>query len=84
MMLLILLVISQVLVAKAEELEHPMAESWAEIVKMVQQKGSYSHIMAASTSFGKNILPRTAALLDVSPITDVVQISEPRLFVRLD
>ncbi|KAF3330778.1 electron transfer flavoprotein subunit alpha [Carex littledalei] len=74
--------VSEVLVAKAEELEHPMAESWAEIVKMVQQKGSYSHIMAASTSFGKNILPRAAAVLDVSPITDVVQISEPRLFVR--
>jgi len=61
-----------------------MAESWAEIVKMLQNKGSYSHIMAASTSFGKNILPRAAALLDVSPITDVVQISEPCLFVRLD
>ena len=63
-------------------LTHPLAETWAELVHLVQQKGSYSYILAASNSFGKNVLPRAAALLDVSPITDIIEISEPRTFVR--
>lgn len=72
----------QVLVAEADILKHPLAETWAKLIQLVQQKDGYSYIMASSSSFGKNILPRAAALLDVSPVTDVVEISEPRLFVR--
>ncbi|XP_058083087.1 electron transfer flavoprotein subunit alpha, mitochondrial [Magnolia sinica] len=74
--------VSQVLVADTDVLKHPLAEPWAELVNLVQQSGCYSHIVAASTSFGKNILPRAAALLDVSPVTDVIGISGPQLFVR--
>ncbi|KAJ6332800.1 hypothetical protein OIU77_008784 [Salix suchowensis] len=57
-------------------------ETWARLVQLVQQKGEYSHIITASNSFGKNILPRAAALLDVSPITDVIAISSSNQFVR--
>eukprot|EP00268_Persea_americana_P014607 TRINITY_DN16528_c0_g2_i7.p1 TRINITY_DN16528_c0_g2~~TRINITY_DN16528_c0_g2_i7.p1 ORF type:complete len:275 (+),score=64.68 TRINITY_DN16528_c0_g2_i7:566-1390(+) len=71
-----------VLVADSDILTHPLAEPWADLVHLVQQKGSYSHIVSSSSSFGKNILPRAAALLDVSPITDVIRVSGPRLFVR--
>ncbi|XP_010259654.1 PREDICTED: electron transfer flavoprotein subunit alpha, mitochondrial [Nelumbo nucifera] len=74
--------ISQVLVADTDKLAHPLAEPWAKLVHLVQQQGSYSHIIAASSSFGKNILPRAAALLDVSPVTDVIEISGPQLFIR--
>ncbi|XP_072968968.1 electron transfer flavoprotein subunit alpha, mitochondrial [Typha angustifolia] len=74
--------ISEVLVADLDILEHPLAESWAELVHSIQRKGGYSHIVSASTSFGKNVIPRAAALLDVSPITDVISIAEPRVFVR--
>ncbi|KAL4566828.1 hypothetical protein LXL04_030953 [Taraxacum kok-saghyz] len=74
--------ISQVLVADSDRFKHSLAEPWAKLIHLVQQKGDYSHIVAASGSFGKNILPRAAALLDVSPITDVIEISEPRTFVR--
>ncbi|KAK3021271.1 hypothetical protein RJ639_047262 [Escallonia herrerae] len=74
--------ISQVLLADSDKFIHSLAEPWAKLVHLVQQKGGYSHIVAASSSFGKNILPRAAALLDVSPITDVTGISESRLFVR--
>nr|XP_043606083.1 electron transfer flavoprotein subunit alpha, mitochondrial [Erigeron canadensis] len=74
--------ISQVLVADSDKFKYPLAEPWAKLVHLVQQQGDYSHIVTASSSFGKNILPRAAALLDVSPITDVIEISESRTFVR--
>lgn len=74
----------QVLVANSDVFAHPLAEPWAELLRSVQQKGGYSHVIASSTSFGKNLLPRAAALLDVSPVTDVTAISEPRVFVRYD
>ena len=71
----------QVLVADSDKFSYPLAEPWARLVHLVQQKGGYSHIIAASNSFGKNILPRAAALLDVSPITDVISISGSAQFV---
>ncbi|XP_031737551.1 electron transfer flavoprotein subunit alpha, mitochondrial-like, partial [Cucumis sativus] len=74
--------ISQVLVADSDKFTYPLAEPWAQLVQLVQQKNGFSHVIAASGSFGKNILPRAAALLDVSPVTDVVAISESRQFVR--
>ncbi|KAL6894403.1 hypothetical protein ACP4OV_008501 [Aristida adscensionis] len=74
--------VSEVLVADSDALAHPLAEPWAELLRSVQQKGCYSHVIASSTSFGKNLLPRAAALLDVSPVTDVTSIMEPRIFVR--
>lgn len=70
------------LLADSEKFKYPLAEPWAKLLHLVQQKGGYSHIIAASGSFGKNILPRAAALLDVSPVTDVIKISESHLFVR--
>lgn len=70
------------LVADSDAFTHPLAEPWAKLIHLVQQRGSYSHVIASSGSFGKNILPRVAALLDVSPITDVVEISDSNLFVR--
>ena len=70
------------LVADSDKFTYPLAEPWAQLVQLVQQKNGYSHVIAASGSFGKNILPRAAALLDVSPVTDVVAISESRQFVR--
>lgn len=74
--------ISKVLLADSEKFSYYLAEPWAKLVYLVQQQGSYSHIIAGSGSFGKNILPRAAALLDVSPITDVTEISGSNLFVR--
>lgn len=74
--------VSKVLVADSDVFIHPLAEPWAKLVHLVQQRGGYSHVVASSGSFGKNILPRAAALLDVSPVTDVVEISDSHLFVR--
>lgn len=76
------MIILQVLMSDSEKFKYPLAEPWARLVHLVQKKGSYSHIIAASGSFGKNILPRAAALLDVSPVTDVTEISGSHQFVR--
>ncbi|EEF39563.1 electron transfer flavoprotein subunit alpha, mitochondrial [Ricinus communis] len=74
--------ISQVLVADSDKFTHGLAESWSKLVNLVQQKGGYSHIITAANSFGKNLLPRAAALLNVSPITDVIDISSSTQFIR--
>ncbi|XP_073126579.1 electron transfer flavoprotein subunit alpha, mitochondrial isoform X2 [Henckelia pumila] len=74
--------ISKVLIADSDKFTYPLAEPWAQLVRIVQQKGSYSHIIAGSGSFGKNILPRAAALLDISPITDITEIQGSHQFVR--
>ncbi|XVF70554.1 hypothetical protein PTKIN_Ptkin11bG0170900 [Pterospermum kingtungense] len=74
--------VSQVLVADSDKFAYPLAEPWAKLVQLVQQKGGYSHVIGTSGSFGKNILPRAAALLDVSPVTDVVEVNGPHQFVR--
>lgn len=68
--------------ADSEAFARPLAEPWAELLRSIQQKGGYSHVIASSTSFGKNLLPRAAALLDVSPVTDVTAVKEARVFVR--
>ncbi|GAA0138419.1 oxidoreductase [Lithospermum erythrorhizon] len=74
--------VSKVLLAESDRFVHPLAEPWARLVHLVQQKHSFSHVITASGSFGKNVLPRVAALLDVSPITDITGIKEPHLFIR--
>ena len=42
----------------------------------------YGHITAAATKFGKNVLPRTAALLDVACVSDIMEVMSPDTFVR--
>lgn len=72
---IVVVVVTQVLVADAPALEHNLAEPHSEVVAALQQQqGGYSHILAPSSTYGKNLLPRTAALLGVQPVADVVQV----------
>ncbi len=72
--------IAKVLVADSAAFAHGLAEPVAALV--VSLAGGYSHILAPSTTFGKNILPRVAALLDVAQISDIVKVIAPDTFVR--
>jgi electron transfer flavoprotein alpha subunit len=58
----------------------PLAEDLASLV-LTQAQG-YTHILAPATTFGKNFLPRLAALLDVAPISDVIAILNQNTFQR--
>ncbi|MDX1514228.1 MAG: FAD-binding protein [Gammaproteobacteria bacterium] len=72
--------VTKVRVADNASYEHPLAEPIAALI--VSLAGDYSHILAPATKFGKNVLPRSAALLDVSPITDVTEVTSEDTFVR--
>lgn len=72
--------ITQVLVGDHPDLNDLLAESVADILKSLAS--SYSHILAPANSFGKNILPRLAALLDVGQLSDVIAIDKEDIFKR--
>ena len=72
--------INRMLVADHEVYTHQLAENCAALI--AHQGKNYDYILAGATTFGKNILPRVAALLDVAMISDVVQIISADTFVR--
>jgi len=74
--------VTKVLVAKSPSLENSLAEPTANLIKAVQEQNKFSHIVTCHSPVGKNIIPRAAALLDVSPISDVVEIDSPDTFKR--
>ena len=47
-----------------------------------RSRRDYAAILAAATTFGKNVLPRVAALLDVQQISEIVEVVAPDTFVR--
>jgi electron transfer flavoprotein alpha subunit len=72
--------ISKVLVADNAANEHGLAENLAPLVAKLA--ANYSHVFGSTTSFGKNLMPRVAALLDVAQISDIVSVESADTFVR--
>lgn len=69
--------VTKVLVAESVAL---LAEPLAALV--VRLAPDYSHILASATSFGKNLAPRVAALLDVAQISEIISVVADDTFVR--
>ena len=72
--------VNKVLLADNPAYEHQLAENMAEAVLALA--GSYSHILAAHTTSGKNYMPRVAAKLDVAQISDIVGVDSDDTFKR--
>ncbi len=72
--------VSRVKVADAPHYAEQGAENLAALV--VAQAAGYTHVLSPATTFGKNFMPRVAALLDVAQISDIVAVQAPDTFVR--
>jgi electron transfer flavoprotein alpha subunit len=72
--------VSSVKVAEGAALEHGLAENVAPLV--VKLASGYSHVLAPATTYGKNLLPRVAALLDVMQISEISAVESADTFVR--
>ncbi len=72
--------VTKVLHADAAHFADGLAENVAEQILAIA--GSYSHILAPATAYGKNILPRVAAKLDVAQISEITKVDAPDTFER--
>ncbi len=72
--------VAKVLVADAPEYGHELAENLAPLIAKLA--ADYTHLLAPASTFGKNVMPRAAALLDVQQISDISAIEAPDTFVR--
>ena len=72
--------VTKVLVADAAPFADGLAENIAAQVLVLAS--AYSHILAPATAYGKNILPRVAATLDVGQISEITKVDSPDTFER--
>jgi electron transfer flavoprotein alpha subunit len=72
--------VSKVLLADAPQFANGLAEAVAAQVLAVA--GSYSHVFAPATAYGKNVLPRVAAKLDSAQISDIISVEAPDTYTR--
>ncbi|MGI4850046.1 MAG: electron transfer flavoprotein subunit alpha/FixB family protein [Janthinobacterium lividum] len=72
--------VAKVLLADAAQFADGLAENVA--AQVLALASNYSHILAPATAYGKNILPRVAATLDVAQISEITKVDAPDTFER--
>jgi len=72
--------VSKVLIADNQGLEFQLPEAVTPVI--LEMASAYSAVLAAASTTGKNLLPRVAALLDVSQISDIVAVQSADTFIR--
>ncbi|KLI64790.1 electron transfer flavoprotein subunit alpha/FixB family protein [Aurantiacibacter marinus] len=72
--------VSKVLLAQDAAYAHQLAENVAPLIAGVAE--GYDAVLAPSTTTGKNIAPRVAALLDVMQLSDIISVEGPKSFTR--
>merc|ERR1739838_292518 len=74
--------ISKVLVAEDAAFEGFMPEKLTPLLMASQNQFKFTHIIAGASAFSRGLLPRVAAQLDVSPISDIIGIKDSDTFIR--
>jgi len=74
--------IKKILVAENDVFKGFLPEVLAPLVVSTQKQFNFTHIMSGSTAVGKNLIPRVAAQLDVSPISEITAVKSEDTFVR--
>ena len=62
------------------QFEAPLAANWA--TEISEMANGYSHILGPSTTFGRDLMPRIAALLGVNQVSDIMEVIDSRNFKR--
>lgn len=72
--------VTKVLLAQAPHYKNLLAEEIAPLIVSLNAK--YKHFVASANAFGKNIIPRVAAMLDCSQISDLIEVVNEHTFIR--
>jgi electron transfer flavoprotein alpha subunit len=72
--------VNKVLLADDPALEHGAAENIAPII--IKKAEHFTHLLAPASTFGKNLMPRISALLDVAQISEITAIIDSETFIR--
>jgi len=72
--------VKKVLQSDSSNYENYLAENLTPLIVKLAEK--YTHIAASANTFGKNFMPRVAALLDTSQVSDIIKVNSPDTFVR--
>ena len=73
-------VVKKVITVEAAHYENFIAENFAPVI--VKLAENYSHIVCSANTFGKNLMPRIAAKLDTSQVSDIIKVESQDTFVR--
>ena len=72
--------VKKVISVEAAHYENFTAENFAPVV--IKLSENYSHIVSSANTFGKNLMPRIAAILDTSQISDITKVISSDTFIR--
>ena len=72
--------VKKVLQSDSPNYENYLAENLTPLI--VKLAENYTHIISSANTFGKNFMPRVAALLDISQISDIIKINSSDTFIR--
>jgi len=76
--------LEKVVMVDNEAYERGLPENYAPLLVENIKKGGYTHVVVGHSAFGKSVLPRVAALLDVQQLTDVMSIESEDSMLKFD